>query len=147
MAVKRIRSLTDLDQPEAVRFANKLVGEVLKPLTRRIPPELLGERHRARLVGQALGERLLASVGYLVEEARAHVLEALNFGYPSHTFPLRHDELRSLGLKAELATGETAEALAGLYRLATREEDLVKLVHPATASQLHGTAATGDVAA
>ena len=140
-AYHQIRSVSDLDQAEAVRLANGFVGELLKPVTGRISPEMLGDRRRTRALGIALGERLLASAASIDENKHSEVLSALSYNYPYHGFPLRHDELASIGLNAGRATKEVSSALADLHGVWSSEDRLVRLVSP-----LHGVSDERDPA-
>jgi len=143
-AFEQIRATSDLDQSEAVRLANGFVGELMKPVIGRISPEMVGDRRRTRALGVALGERLLASASAVDEDKRSDVLASLSFGLPYHGFPLRHDELAAIGLPAELATGEVAAALAGLYPLASSDERLVHLVSPNCSSMTGSASGAGS---
>ncbi|MGP0032123.1 MAG: hypothetical protein ACLPVF_16660 [Acidimicrobiales bacterium] len=129
-AFDQIRAATDLDQSEAIRLANNFVGELLKPVIGRISPEILGDRRRTRAVGIALGHRLLATAHSVDEGKHSKVLAALSYNYPTHGFPLRHDELAAIGLNAEPATAEVAAALVRLNSLVLSDQRLVQLVSP-----------------
>ena len=133
MALAEIRSSTDLAQPEALRAATELVGAVMSPLMSRVDFELLGDRRRLRNVGRTYAEELLGQVGYVDDERKARILEDLCFGLPTHGWPIRWDHAALIGLNAELATGELADALDALAMFWDYDGKFCCLVEPETA--------------
>jgi hypothetical protein len=102
---------------EVLKHAMEFVRVTTASLFDKIQSHRLGEYSQALAIGEEYGRRLLArTLPDLSAEGRETILKRLVHEYPSHEFVIDCQELRELGLQAELFTDEERSAAR---RLAT----------------------------
>ncbi len=116
---------------ELLKHAMEFVGVTAAPLYEKIEAQRLGDYSQALAIGEEYGRRLL---GRLPRTQRERIVKELVHGYPSHEYVIDADELRRLGLDAEVFEGEAREAAWSLAEqqaeLAQRRESAIMFVKP-----------------
>ncbi len=93
---------SSLKLSEAMRLAIDFVSKTVGQMYMQIDPKTIGKFARALEVGEAYGKRVLVEYRHINENAAAEIVSRLVYGYPSHGFIIDLEELKKIGIDAEL---------------------------------------------
>ncbi|GMX58508.1 MAG: hypothetical protein MCSN_1620 [Candidatus Microsyncoccus archaeolyticus] len=125
IASKLIVARSGLRMGEAIKLAIEFSGKTSGCLYNQLNPVTIGEYARALEVGERYGITILSRYMGWAPENAINVVRKLVYEYPSHGFSIDIEEIKSLGLNAEEATGEELKLIEEI-KLSLYQKDFGK---------------------
>ncbi len=113
---------------DILRHALSFVSTVSGPLLAKIEAHKLGDYSQTLAIGENYGGRLLRRFHPIAKDRIADTITQLVHGYPSHQYVIDCQELRALGLQADVFTGREQAVSRALSRHDSTR--LITLVDP-----------------
>lgn|GEM_PF-1844519 len=113
-AVRLILHGSGMDIRDILAPAGNFVSNLVSPLYNQIDPVKLGRRARQLDIGYQYALRILKKYGEFEDYSCDLVANKIVYGYPSHSFAINFEELKSLHLNVELIEIHELEVLISI---------------------------------